>query len=108
QRLDVRDRADVAGRRAHRAADRVALQVPGEVLAEVGEALLTAVPVDHQPDVPADRVDHLAQLRCRGHRLAGERGGQVPEDPGPAEAPAPDDDTVAAGRGDHVERVLAG
>ena len=39
-------------------------------------------------------------------RLPGEGGGQVAEEPRPAEAAAADDDAVAAGLGDHPQRVV--
>ena len=95
-------------RGAQLAADREALQVPGDVLAEVG-ARLRASPPHHSTSSSAwRRMIAATSPRVGRTRLgpAGERGGQVGEQPGPAEAAAADDHAVAAGLAHHPQRVV--
>ena len=85
--------------------DRVALEVPADVLAQVADADRLAVPLDQPPGVVAHGGHHRADRRRRVDRLAGERRGQVAEEPGPAEAAPADDHAVAAGLGHHAQGV---
>ena len=106
----------VARLRAQVAADRVALEVPGDVLADVAAAALLAVEeLDEQLGVPAERRRDLPERRVRlgARRLLGvdlararaERRREVAEQPRAPEAAAADDDAVAAGLVDHADRV---
>ena len=60
---------------------------------------------DQQLGVAPHHRGHLAQGRQRRRRPAGEGGGQVAEQPRPAEAPASDDDAGASGLLHHQQRV---
>ena len=86
--------------------DRETLEVPGDVLADVADALVRAHVVAQQFGVAAQRHGDLARASGGvGRRAAGERGREVAEQPRPAQAAAPDDDAVASGLGDHRQRV---
>jgi hypothetical protein len=79
------------------------------VLADVAAgAQLLAVVLGEQLGVPAQRRGHRPQRRAAPLRPAGERRGQVGEQPRAAEAAAADDDAVAAGLLHHRERILGG
>ena len=73
---------------AHRRPGREALEVPGDVLADVaaGPPLVAVVEVDEVGRVPAQRGRHLAQPRLHPRRRPGERRGEVGEQPRPPEA----------------------
>src|SRR4051795_8473425 len=87
--------------------DTEALEVPGDVLADVAAALeLVAVVVREQLGVAAHRGRHLGQPRPHTHRTAGERGGEVGEQPGPPQAATADHHAVAPRLPDHLQRVV--
>ena len=70
------------------------LEIPRDVLAELDAAALLAHEVAEQLGVPAHDAGDLAEGRQLDDLLAGERGGEVAEQPRPAEAAAADDDAV--------------
>ena len=99
ERLDHRQRS------AQLRAGREAVQVPGDVLADIAHALVFAEMRDQQLAVPTNDVGDLTQ-RGRGEgRTAGERGRQLSEKPGAAQASTADDNAVASGGGHHRQRV---
>src|SRR5690606_11837500 len=110
RRAQLREGRDHRERAARVPADRVALEVPGHVLAQVAHALaLVAVEVlDHELAVPVDRGRDLAQPGTHALRTARERGREIGEEPGAALAAAPDDDAVAARLAHHAHGVLGG
>ena len=71
----------------------------------VSPALL-ARPVGQQLGVPAHRRRDHRQIRTGALGASGEGGGQVGEQPRPAQAAAPDDDAGAAGLAHHPQRVV--
>ena len=89
------------------AADREALEVPRDVLAELLAAALLPHVHDQQLGVPAHHRGHLTQAREARLDLArrGEGRREVAEEPRPAQAAASHDDAVGAGLLDHAERV---
>ena len=104
-RSSVGEAVDQAERAAHLAAGGEALEVPRDVLAELLAAPLLPHVLAQQLGVPAHHRGHLAERRQGRDLLAGERRGQVAEDPRPAQAAAPDDDAGGAGLLDHPHRV---
>src|SRR5690606_27882699 len=89
------------------AADGKALEVPGDVLADVAApAGLVLVELHEQLGVPTQHPGDLAQVGHDAHVGAGEGGRQVGEEPGAAQAAASDDHPVAAGVLDHGHRVV--
>jgi len=85
--------------------DREPGQVPPGVLAELARPRLVAERVAQQPEVSVHhRTDH-AEVRRSRHRTAPEGAGEVPEEPGSAEAAPTDHHAVAAGRLDHGQGV---
>src|SRR5690625_4146489 len=90
-------------------ADLVSLEVPGDVLAQLpqGPVLLAHV-LTQEDGVLADGAGHGGQPGADAPIRAGEGGGEVGEQPGPALAPAPNDDAVAPGVLDHAHGVLGG
>src|SRR3954453_613119 len=83
-------------------ARRVAGEIPADVLAEVRDTVqLVTLELDEQPDVPAHDRHDLAERRLLRYGPAGEGGGQVAEQPRPAEAAAADDRSVAPRLGHH-------
>ena len=89
----------------HGGADREPRQVPAGVLAELARTDVFAKESAQQVEVdPHHRAD-LPQARRSRHRLPSEGGGQVPEEPGAAQAASADHDTVAPGGRHHGQRV---
>ena len=87
------------------APDGEALEVPGHVLAQVGEATPPAHLAGQQLTVTAHDPADLAQ-RGQGQALdAGHRRGEVGEQPGATETAPPDLDAGAAGALHHGHRV---
>src|SRR3954447_6002779 len=72
-------------------ADRETLEVPGDVLAEVGTAVALALLLAQQFGVPVHDPGDLTEGRQGPTRLPGERGGQIAEEPWAPEAAASDD-----------------
>ena len=60
---------------------------------------------DEEAGVLQHHVHHPAEARRVPRLAAVEDVGEVAEEPGPAQAAAPDDDAVAAGRPHHAQRV---
>ena len=77
-------------RLARGAADREALQVPRDVLAQImhRHAFVAVVELGEQPGVTQDHRAHVAERRVDPLRAAGERVLDVGEQPGPALASA--------------------
>ena len=95
-------------RLARGAADREALQVPRDVLAQImhRHAFVAVVELGEQPGVTQDHRAHVAERRVDPLRAAGERVLDVGEQPGPALASAPHGHAGAAGLAHHVEGVV--
>ena len=108
QPLHVGHGVDLAGHASHLGTHRIPLQVPGEVLAERGQAVLPAVPLHQEPDVAAHDICHHTQPRRPGHRIPPQRCLQLPEDPGAPQTAPSDHDTVASGVGHHCGGVTSG
>ena len=93
----------------HVAADGIALEVPGHVLAQVLHApVLALVELGEQLGVSAQDPRDVAEAGPDPFGAAGEPGGEVGEQPGPSLAAAADDDAVGARLVHHPQRVLRG
>src|SRR5699024_9445749 len=89
--------------------DRVPLEVPGDVLAQIANSVeLVLELVDEVRTVLVHGPAHLGQSRTVALLAAVQRVREVAEEPGPSLAAATDDDSVAAGRGHHLQSVLGG
>src|SRR5699024_5254398 len=89
--------------------DRVALEVPGDVLAQVAHSVeLVLEVVDEVLTVLVHGPAHLGQSRTVAFLAAVQGVREVAEEPGPSLAAAADDDSVAAGHGHHLQSVLGG
>ena len=80
------------------------------MLADVtASAALVLEELDQQLGVPAESAGHEPERGIDGLSGGGtgsaERTGEIAEQPGPAEAPPADNDTVAAGLGHHAHSV---
>ena len=111
--VDLAEAGNGRQRRARLAADRIPLEVPRDVLADVAaSAIFVLEELDQQLGVPAEGVGDESERRVdgRGGGRAGsaERAREVAEQPGPAQASAPDHDAVAAGLVHHARGVLGG
>ena len=77
---------------------REAVQIPGDVLADVAHALVLAEMRGEQLRRAGARCRRPRRASAGWGRTAGERGRQLGEQPGPAQASAADHDAVAPGR----------
>ena len=100
QVVEFSERRRLRHGRPHRRADGESLEIPSDVLAEVGDATVFAHPLRQQRRVPAHDPRDLVEARTQPVRPTFERGTEIAEQPRPPETAAADDDTGAA-RLDH-------
>src|SRR5690606_845776 len=107
QLIDLGEARGLGERRAQLAADRVALEVPGYVLADVAARprLVAVEEVDEQLGVTAEGEGDLAEGGFGFGVATAERRREITEQPRAAEAASPDHDTVASGLLDHAHGV---
>ena len=87
-------------------AHRIALEVPGDVLADFLTALVFPEGLHQQLRVPAQDVAHLTGRRIRDDGPGPKGVCELAEQPRPAQATAPDHDPGTSGLLDHPHRVI--
>ena len=87
---------------------RVALEVPGDVLADLLAPLVLTEGLHQQPGVLPQHRAHLRHRGVRYRRPVTESVRELAEQPRTSQAPPTDDHACAAGRLHHVDGVLGG